>query len=861
MAVRPGGGVETEAVPISPSWQRRARVAGVIGGLALLDRVAAPSLPPRSVEGVAQLLGDAVDGRVRPGDFVWEEPESLFSELVFGRRVLFLASPAPGEPRDLYRARVRLSVEGQPLGVRSLHNLTNSPLGDDLGLAADGPHARRYVAFATAAYGNVAGVTLLDLQGDGEVIGATSAIDTFLGRLTNLFETGDREGIGRTSFAFDNQTPSIRLSFDRGKLTLTPPEHPAVVYDLGRREFDGAPEDLGVSAQRAPHLRKAPILWVVDTVRAVTGPGPIAWLEETFFGARDTLRRTTYEINGAAAPALALAPGAGSNEITPSPPLDASAAGDDGGYWPPPRLPSIWQTPDADEGVWVPVTHSFLRPLPGAAEPPPYFYQTWLKPDAKRPYAKVLMVALDMRQLELNMEGGVEDPKPLTGQGGFGHIPREPEILGRVVGAFNGAFKTTHGAYGMMVNHKVLLPPKAGAATIMVTDDFHVGMGSWPGNEAIPSTMLSFRQNLDPLVSDGVFNPTGRLVWGFQLSGHSVLTERSGVCVTKPGHFMYFWGDDLSGITLGKTMIQAGCMYGMHLDMNPKHTGFVFSQIRDVKKKDYDVRLLSPQMEILPERYIEWSPKDFFYIMLRDTAKLLPVSEGTKWSIDKGTQPAPAWLPAVHEAQGTQAGVQVSLLSVDAGRAAYRVRVGRQELGADPASRELGDEETKRVIAALSLGNGHRPHGLGVTVGGKSIAPFKGGAGYLSTDSTGEIRIGQGEPAAGAVDAVELPLIVINGNLSASAESTGPSRQRSAACQLPSGRLVLATSTTTSDAANAMVLARLGCKLVVALDRGSHDEGFWQRAGITQAQVARSEQSVLYAVGVPMKPRAFPWKP
>jgi hypothetical protein len=857
MAVGPGGEVETEAVPISPSWQRRARVAGVLGVLALLDRFVAPPLPPRSVEGVAQLLGDAVDGRVRPGEFIWEEPESLLSELIFGRRVLFLAAPAPGEPRDLYRARVRLSVEGQPLGVRSIHNLTASPLGDDVALAADGPHASRHVAFATTSYGSISGVTLLDLQGDGGIEGAASALDTALGRLTNLFETGDREGIGRVSFAFDNPTPSIRLSFDRGKLTLAPPEHPPVTYDLARRELDGPPEELGVTAQRAPHLRKAPILWAVDTVRAVTGPGPIAWLEETFFGARDTLRRTNYELSGAA-PAL----GSGREETPPSPPLDASAAGDDGGYWPPPRLPSIWQTPDADEGVWEPVTYAFLRPLPGAEQPPPYFYRTWLKPDPKRPYAKVLVVALDMRQLELNMEGGVEDPKPLTGTKSFGHIPREPEILDRVVGAFNGAFKTTHGAYGMMVNHKVLLPPKPGAATVMVTDDHHVGMGSWPAGETIPPTMLSFRQNLDPLVSDGAFNPTGRQVWGFQLAGHSVLTERSGICVTRPGHFMYFWGDDLSGITLGKAMIQAGCAYGMHLDMNPKHTGFVFSQIRDVKKKDYDVRLLSPQMEILPERYIEWSPKDFFYIMLRDTSKVLPASEGgAKWALDKGTQPAPAWLPAVHEAQGSQAGTSVNLFSIDTGRVAYRVRVGRQEPGGDPSSRDLNDDEGKRVIAALGLGNPHRPRGLGVVVSGKPLSAFKGGAGYLSTDSSGDLHLGQGEPPAGAVDAVELPLVVINGNLSTSAESSGPSRQRSAACQLPSGRLIFATSTSTSDAANAMVLARLGCKLVVSLDRGSHEDGFWQRAGVSQAQVARSEQSVLYAVGVPMKPRAFPWKP
>ena len=43
------------------------------------------------------------------------------------------------------------------------------------------------------------------------------------------------------------------------------------------------------------------------------------------------------------------------------------------------------------------------------------FYRTFVRPDVERPYAKVLLVAMDMRQLELGMEGGMEDPKPAVG--------------------------------------------------------------------------------------------------------------------------------------------------------------------------------------------------------------------------------------------------------------------------------------------------------------------------------------------------------------------------------------------------------------------------------------------------------------
>lgn len=819
----------------------------------LLGRACGPAAAPRTVDGVARLLGQAVDGKVRPGEFVWEAPGSALAELFVGRRVLFLAAPAAGGPRDLYRGRVRLSMEGHPLEARDIHNLTSSPLGDEAALATDGAFATRYVAFASTAYGALTEVTLLDLATDGGIVGARGALERWQGEVTNWLDVGSSGGVGRTSFTFDNPVPSVKLGFERGRFVLHTPENPPAVYDPGAGAFEGKGDELGVTAQRQPHLRKAPVLWAVDTVRGVIGPGPIAWLEETFFGARDALRRTGYQMSGKA-PAVAVA----ASDVTPSPPLDASAAGDDGGYWPPAQLPSIWQQPEAGEGVWEPATHGFLKKLPGAVNPPAYFYKTWLKPDPKRPYAQVLIVALDMRQLELNMEGGVEDPKPLTGTKSFGHIPREPGVLSRVVGAFNGAFKTTHGAYGMMVNRRVLLPPKSEAATVLVTDDHRVGMGAWGSSDKIPDDVVSFRQNLDPLVLDGRFNPTGRLVWGFQLAGHSVLTERSGICVTRPGHFFYFWGDDLSGITLGKAMVQAGCVSGMHLDMNPKHTGFVFADIRDVKKKDYDARLLSPQMEILPERYIEWSPKDFFYVMLRD---MRAVGEGAiQWSADRGTQPSPAWLPGAWEAQATHAGVTVKLLGIDAGRVAYRVRVGRQEAQGE-AQPNLADDEARRVIAALGMANGRRPRGLGLVLGGKTLSTHKGGMGYLGIDPGGELRITHGEPPRGDADAVELPLLVVNGNLSTSAEVAGPQRRRTAACILPSGRAVFALSEAASDVSNAMVLARLGCRTAVALDRGTHEEVWLQRAGVEGVAVARSEQTTLYAVSAPMRPRAFAWKP
>ena len=245
-----------------------------------------------------------------------------------------------------------------------------------------------------------------------------------------------------------------------------------------------------------------------------------------------------------------------------------------------------------------------MRKVPGVAQDAPSaFYRTFVRPDEERPYAKVLLVAMDMRQLDLDMEAGMEDPEPLTGSHGTGRIPRDPATYRRIAAAFNGAFKTEHGHYGMMVHKRVLLPPVPGAATVITLDDGRVGFGTWGADRKVggvvgvpDQAIVSFRQNLDPLVDRGQVNPTGRNLWGFTLPGKGVQTERTGLCVTSSGHLLYAWGDDVSATMLAKALKMAGCDYAMHLDMNPYHTGFLFTAIDDLAGKKYKSQLLTTSM-------------------------------------------------------------------------------------------------------------------------------------------------------------------------------------------------------------------------------------------------------------------------
>ena len=269
------------------------------------------------------------------------------------------------------------------------------------------------------------------------------------------------------------------------------------------------------------HLPKRFSHWTVDTLRAVPwiGPAPIAWVEDEALSARDSFRRRTFQ-------APATRPTSSLRPSPRRPTLDMSQASVEEAHWPPPRIQTIWKEAEEGEGAWTPPDVPFARKVPGVTDDaPPAFYRTFLRPDEERPYAKVLLVAMDIRQLDLDMEAGVEDPEPLTGPHGSGRIPRDPAIYKRVAAAFNGAFKTEHGHYGMMVHKRVLLPPVPGAATVVVLDDGRVGFGTWGADRKVggivgvaDQSIVSFRQNLDSAGRPRAGEPDGPQSLGLHAS-------------------------------------------------------------------------------------------------------------------------------------------------------------------------------------------------------------------------------------------------------------------------------------------------------------------------------------------------------
>lgn len=857
-------------LPSSSTLSLHARVFALFGGASLVVTLARGAAPGNDVASLAAALGESAHGVTKPEDVRWEPSLGVASDYVSGRFAVFLASERPGAPRDVFRARVRLSPEGHPIEITSARNLTATPLGDDHALVVRGEHA----AFATNAYGQEQSVTALDLASEGAQNSAEKWADRAMAWVTNWQQTGSGDGVGRLDVSFDAPARRVGLAVGDHALTIDLGDDDGLrraTLDLDKGEL--SPALTGLHAEAGRHLPKRFVFWAVDTVRAVPwiGPGPVAWLEERVFAAKDAAKQAAFKLHGDDPEDTLAAPNAAPAVI------DTSAAAMDDGAWPPKNMASIWKTPEPGEGAWKPVEKPWLRKFPspqGAPEAPTPFMTTFVRPDEARPYSHVMLVMMDMRQLDLEMEAGTEDPKPLTGQHGPGRLPRDPQVLTRVVAAFNGAFKTEHGNYGMMVHKRVLLPPQPFAASVILTSDGRAGFGTWgatsdigglgEGDAPIPdASIVSYRQNLDPLIDRGDVNPTGRALWGYTLPGNGMQTERTGMCVTFAGHLVYAWGDDASATTIGKAMKMAGCDYGLHLDMNPHHTGFIFTTINQLKGHDYHSELLTPMMEVSTDRYIEYAPKDFFYMLMRDPT---PHVAGLSWQADPGTQPPPAFCPGLWRSKSGA----IDVVLFEQGRSGFRVTAGGKEpdaqTGATP-SYELSDDDKKKVVWSVTLGAASEKRLLGLSTGGKNVlgASEEPEMATLVARADAALSIAtQGEAvSAGAdTDTVELPLLADKGAVLDGAPRVAQTHgkeaptQRGALGVTADARVLVATGNASLiELAKALVTA--GCTRVVALDRGTHATASVRRAGTTLPPIARADETTLYALGRPMRPRGF----
>lgn len=537
----------------------------------------------------------------------------------------------PAEPSDIYLVRGLLSPEGRLLRITGIHPLSDTSAVDERQLVVSAERA----AWTVGGAGKTFSVHTVDLRGARPPAGPEwTARTRWQWRITNLQETGQTSGIGRRSFRLEPVADKVALGFSARSLHIQADDRSVTVPTEGPGAVEGRQH---VAEQHHGPTRPGNLVtWSVDRVRAMPwfGSDRMQTLKAVAFAVLDHVERVKGTVSG----------DDGSAEVSreigellssgPTPYTDADSG------WPPAPMAPILRPSIEGEGQWRSLEEDpFIRK--NAHVPAPFVF-SFLRVDPERKYTQVFITLWDPRQVELNTMSGTREPKSATGETGPGLVPRDPETIGRLVAAFNGGFQAMHGEYGMMSNGVVYLPPKPYGATVARLVDGSTGFGTWPDDDAIPENIVSFRQNMTPLIMAGQHNPYHRQWWGGVPPGwdDTSKTVRTALCLTREDFVAYFYGSRVDVDHIARAMQHARCDYGIHLDMNPGHTGLEFyhvareGELPQPQKLDAEWQAEGPvphakgwrflarrmirYMALMQfPRYIHRESRDFFYLTLR----------------------------------------------------------------------------------------------------------------------------------------------------------------------------------------------------------------------------------------------------
>jgi hypothetical protein len=358
--------------------------------------------------------------------------------------------------------------------------------------------------------------------------------------------------------------------------------------------------------------------WTADAVRAVAGPVAAAQVEAAYLNVQNQVNQVEFKLGlrHINVP-FKLASTAGMNAARPA-----------GATLKPMSLPDMqtFITPAlTGEGIWNEME----------AAPAPYNYlpldaRAFIRPDPAYPYAVVSLLQFDTRFSRLHIISGTQEPGGTLGAFGTGTIPDADQANNTLLAAMNGGFKYADGAFGLMADGKVYVPPVQGAATLAITNTGQLIVGAWgvdPQLNSDNTNLVAWRQNGGALlINDGMINPLTQdgAAWGGTIL-NSEYTWRSGIGITAQGNLIYAGGSSLLPETLGKALHAAGAVMAMETDINPFWVrAFLYERGND---GNLTITKLDPQMQGTGQEYLGGdggNQRDFFYL-----TRYTPPTQGT----------------------------------------------------------------------------------------------------------------------------------------------------------------------------------------------------------------------------------------
>lgn len=360
---------------------------------------------------------------------------------------------------------------------------------------------------------------------------------------------------------------------------------------------------------------------IADGVRAVLGPGAVAWAEDTAYDIQDRIDRwrfrnakpkTFWEPTAVPPPVPNNQPSAAPSGAPPAP--VAQAVDDE---FPPravtPPVPSVATEGD---GVWIPIKDA-------GSSGPPIMAKTQVHPDPKRNFAAVAVIAVDRRRAELHLVAGSQEPAShmVPAERRPGLVPKE--ALADLIAAFNGGFKTIHGHYGMMLDGETYVPPRAIGCTVAMYKDGALRIRTWPAVKDDEPRLAFYRQTPPCLVEQGKVHNALEATeysknWGATVSGETVI-RRSAIGVDTTGNVLFYGlGEAVTAQALARAMRAVGAVDAAQLDVNYSYPRFLVFEPDPSGGAPRVASAIIPGIKYQKAEYVgQPETRDFFYLTRR----------------------------------------------------------------------------------------------------------------------------------------------------------------------------------------------------------------------------------------------------
>jgi hypothetical protein len=274
-------------------------------------------------------------------------------------------------------------------------------------------------------------------------------------------------------------------------------------------------------------------------------------------------------------------------------------------YYRPPNIKPLVAAGLPGEGIWH-ATYAY-----GGSRPPVLITSFRPEPvDYPRVVAGVAWI--DRTQTSTWLYPGISEPGVSMNSRGPEEVPTDRRS--KLVATFNSGFKLSDSGGGFAMGGHTYAPLQRDIATFVRYKSGRVDIVKWTGPSTAGPDIAIARQNLPLIVNNGKPNPNlnDGPEWGATL-GNAALVWRSAVGIDAHGNLLYVAGPDQGLFGLATTMIHAGAVRAMELDINTYWTSFITYRYPGARHPEN----LLETMDRSPLRYLSPDDRDFFAVYLR----------------------------------------------------------------------------------------------------------------------------------------------------------------------------------------------------------------------------------------------------